>query len=80
MIERAGIKLVDVTGIEPATPCLQRLVARRINKLHGTRPIATKCYQVQRGLGVSRGTQHTVALGRVRWWAQNWAQSDGLHP
>jgi hypothetical protein len=35
MIERAEIKLVDVTGIEPATPCLQRLVARRINKLHG---------------------------------------------
>src|SRR6266850_4560663 len=23
MIERAGIKLVDVTGIEPVTPCLQ---------------------------------------------------------
>jgi hypothetical protein len=23
MIERAEIKLVDVTGIEPATPCLQ---------------------------------------------------------
>ena len=25
--------MVDVTGIEPATPCLQRLDARRINKL-----------------------------------------------
>ena len=24
MIGRAGIKLVDVTGIEPVTPCLQR--------------------------------------------------------
>jgi hypothetical protein len=23
MIERAEIKLVDVTGIEPVTPCLQ---------------------------------------------------------
>jgi hypothetical protein len=28
-------KLVDVTGIEPVTPCLQRLVAPRINNLHG---------------------------------------------
>jgi len=26
-------RLVDVTGIEPVTPCLQRLVARRINNL-----------------------------------------------
>jgi hypothetical protein len=25
--------MVDVAGIEPATPCLQRLVARKINKL-----------------------------------------------
>jgi hypothetical protein len=24
---------VDVTGIEPVTPCLQRLFARRINNL-----------------------------------------------
>jgi hypothetical protein len=23
MIKRAGVKLVDVTGIEPVTPCLQ---------------------------------------------------------
>jgi len=45
MIERAGIKLVDVTGIEPATPCLQRLVARRINNLHGQRRSATECYK-----------------------------------
>ena len=42
--------MVDVTGIEPVTPCLQRLVARRINELHGTRRVATKCYQVQRGI------------------------------
>jgi hypothetical protein len=26
---------VDVTGIEPVTPCLQRLVERRINNLAG---------------------------------------------
>jgi hypothetical protein len=28
-------RMVDVAGIEPATPCLQRLVARRINNLAG---------------------------------------------
>jgi integrase len=28
-------KMVDVTGFEPATPCLQRLAARRINNLAG---------------------------------------------
>jgi hypothetical protein len=33
-------ELVDVAGIEPATPCLQRLTARRINKLW------TECYQL----------------------------------
>ena len=27
-------RLVNVTGIEPVTPCLQRLDARRINDLH----------------------------------------------
>jgi hypothetical protein len=34
--------MVDVTGIEPVTPCLQRLVARRFNNLRQVRPIATK--------------------------------------
>jgi hypothetical protein len=37
--------LVDVTGIEPVTPCLQRLVARRINKLHQVRWNARDCYK-----------------------------------
>jgi hypothetical protein len=32
-------KLVDVTGIEPVTPCLQRLDARRINRLAGESPV-----------------------------------------
>ena len=38
ILERAvnlQVMLVDVAGIEPATPCLQRLVARRINNLAG---------------------------------------------
>ena len=38
-------KMVDVTGIEPATPCLQRLVARRINNLHGLPQITTERYK-----------------------------------
>jgi hypothetical protein len=33
--------LVDVTGIEPVTPCLQRLVARRINNLQECQPEST---------------------------------------
>ena len=35
MIERAGIKLVDVTGIEPVTPCLQSSPAKTLNALSG---------------------------------------------
>ena len=31
---------MDVTGIEPMTPCLQRLVARRVNNLHDMQKIA----------------------------------------
>ena len=70
--------LVDVTGIEPVTACLQRLVARRINDLDGTRSFATECYQVQRRLEVRKGTRQPVSLSKVRWWAQNWAQSQGM--
>jgi hypothetical protein len=33
--------MVDVTGIEPVTPCLQRLFARKINNL---RPWVRNCY------------------------------------
>ena len=33
MIERAGIKLVDVTGIEPVTPCLQSTRANSNNSI-----------------------------------------------
>jgi hypothetical protein len=69
--------LVDVTGIEPVTACLQRLVARRINDLDGTRSFATECYQVQRPLEVRKGTRRPVSLSKV-WWAQNWAQSQGM--
>jgi hypothetical protein len=70
--------LVGAPGFEPGTSCAQGLVARRINKLHETRPIGTRCYQVERGLAVRRGTQQPVALGRVRWWAQNWAPHRSL--
>src|SRR6266567_1647544 len=35
MIERAGIKLVDVTGIEPVTPCLQSRAGKTLTVLSG---------------------------------------------
>ena len=35
MIERAGIKLVDVTGIEPVTPCLQSRAGKILTALSG---------------------------------------------
>jgi len=35
MIERAGIKLVDVTGIEPVTPCLQSRPGKILAALSG---------------------------------------------
>ena len=39
---------------------------------------ATKCYkllQVLRSKALVFGVFHSVAFGRVWWWAQNWAQS-----
>ena len=71
-------ELVGASGFEPPTSWSRRLVARRIKKLDGTRRIATKRYLVQRPLWVTRGTQQLVAPSRVRWWAQNWAQSPGV--
>jgi hypothetical protein len=35
MIKRAGIKLVDVTGIEPVTPCLQGEQGKTLNSFVG---------------------------------------------
>jgi Phage integrase family len=70
--------LVDVTGIEPVTPCLQRLVARRINKLHQVRWNATDCYKCIHRRWLSGLIHYSVAISRVRWWAQNWAQSPGV--
>jgi hypothetical protein len=70
--------LVDVTGIEPVTPCLQRLVARRINKLHQVRWNATDCYKCIHRRWLSGLIHYSVAISRVRWWAQNWAQPPGV--
>ena len=44
-LKKINKTLVDVTGIEPVTPCLQRLRARRISELHGVRRNATDCYK-----------------------------------
>jgi hypothetical protein len=35
MIEKVGIKLVDVTGFEPVTPYLQRRAGKTLNALLG---------------------------------------------
>src|SRR5215831_7638978 len=67
--------MVDVTGIEPATPCLQRLFARRINKLYATSPFATESYKFFIRENLNEPTRTRVTLGRARWWAQKWAQS-----
>jgi hypothetical protein len=44
--------MVDVTGIEPVTPCLQRLVALRINNLHQVRRSATDYYKCMIGMAL----------------------------
>ena len=68
-------KLVGASGFEPPTSWSRRLVARKINKLHGMRLITTECYNRNVQLEVPENRRYSVALSRVRWWAQNWAQS-----
>ena len=72
--------LVDVTGIEPATPCLQRLDARRINYLHGVRLRATNYYKYFLHGLLAGEIPHSVALGRAWSWAQKWAQPRDKSP
>ena len=59
---------------ELPTYCSGGLAARRIKELDGVSLIVTECHRslVQRGFPVV--SQHFIALGRVWWWAQNWAQ------
>jgi hypothetical protein len=55
-----------VTGIEPVTPCLQRLCGRKINNLRQIRRIAMNRYNLLSFLGlISLGSQ-LVVLGQVR--------------
>jgi hypothetical protein len=42
--------VVGANGFEPSTSWSRRLVARKINKLHGTRRVVTKC-NADLGLG-----------------------------
>jgi hypothetical protein len=48
---------------------------REFNNLHGLLRIATKCYRSLVQQGFPAILEHSVTLGRVWWWAQNWAQS-----
>jgi len=61
-------------GFELPTFWFVAVGARGINKLHGKRRIATECYKYNEALGLGIGRSQQVALGGVRWWAQNWAQ------
>jgi len=67
--------MVGARGFEPRTSCAQGLTARRINNLHGISLSDTNCYQVTGFLSLALTDRHSVAIGKVWWWAQNWAQS-----
>ena len=56
---------------------LFRLFARRINKLHARRRIATKRYKHNHSRRLTWRSQFSVALSRVWWWAQNRAHRIG---
>ncbi len=69
-------RMVGAIGFEPTTPCAQVMAARRINDLHGALQIATECHRCLVQQDFPAIPRHSVALGRVWWWAQNWAQSN----
>jgi hypothetical protein len=73
-------KLVDVTGLEPVTPCLQRLVARKINNLQEVQRESTKCEKLRSANDFAERTSTLIDCHRVCWWAQNWAQSNSSLP
>ena len=53
------------------------MVARRINELDGASRIATEYYKCNAELRLAVSRRQRVALSRVWWWAQNWAQPPG---
>ena len=67
--------LVGAWRLELQTSCAQGLFARRISKLHRVLWNATECDNLHNCKGLIEKDRQWVALGRVRWWAQNWAQS-----
>ena len=67
-------EVVGAKGFEPSTSWSRRLFARKINKLHAKGRIATECYKCNIREDLNAIPQAPVALGRARWWAQNWAQ------
>jgi len=66
--------LVSAAGFEPATHALKGRAARRISDLHRVIRNATTCYRIVDQQGFPALRRDSVALGRVWWWAQNWAQ------
>jgi hypothetical protein len=72
--------MASPAGFEPATLCLEGIRARKINNLAGIIPNGTECYRASVYAGSRELLYHSVTLGRVWWWAQNWAQSGGVNP
>jgi hypothetical protein len=66
--------LVGARGFEPRTPCAQGLVARRFNNLDRLLRVVIKCYRCLVQQGFPAINERSVTLGKVWWWAQNWAQ------
>src|SRR5881628_2956518 len=51
------------------------IAAPRISELHRALPLATECHRCRVQQGFPEVSKHSVTLGRVWWWAQNWAHS-----
>ena len=66
-------RLAPRVGLEPTTLRLTADGSRRISKLYGVLPRARECHKGLQSQGLQRVAYHSVSLGRVRWWAQNWA-------
>lgn len=54
--------------------CTQGLHAHRINELRGARRNAARCNKCSARLLLRTKYSHPVAVGRIWWWAQFWAQ------
>ena len=70
--------MVGAIGFEPTTPCAQGLDARTINNLRlvvtDRDGVLPKPRQMRLPAHSGKRFRHSVALGKVGWWAQKWTQ------